>query len=653
MQEVAETEQTVLDMTREAAMAFLEADADGDAMLDYEEFRMAVPERMRGQTSEAALRELFNTADADGSGQISMSEFFLWTLTVAQSVGGKGLEAVFMRYDRDYRGTLDESEFAAACEEMGFGGLASELFSELDSDGSGTISYSELLGILKGRVNVVSKDCKRFLTTLAFDATKPRADASARSGGLLSDIAKGWALHGSDADALRLELREKLQAAKLKVSDLYRLMTRGQSRSLSAATFSSSMVEDLGFKGELSVLEGVYTDLDGDRSGVLGISELFAWINGKHSKAKLAKTVTLAYGRAEDARLAREAKDAAAVDAAHKAAGATATPAPAAEEVSADESVFSLASIEWSAVTLLLELQDMLLRAQLLPLDLIDAYEGYAYEGQLSFKQFLKMMKRLVNPISDEELDLWDIEVRPAVSASFQRIHGLANSRTHAASSAPSSAHNPAPTTAEIAPSRMGDVKMAEVQRWLMVGWTKRKEKRERERAAAKLVIYRAAHPDETAAADAAAEIQRLADEQVAVELAKRAAERRAYKLARQGAPPRSHRALDREVSRQVQLDKAERAAEMHANATSASGGAGHRGLPPVSTTNERILGTSAKLFLQLACRIAEEGGQAWLVKQRIDEARRRHEKSLADAQQAARQARAAGHAPFPVRRRK
>jgi Ca2+-binding EF-hand superfamily protein len=418
--EVAVTEQSVLDMTREAAMAFLEADADGDALLDYEEFRMAVPERMRGQTSEAALRELFNSADADGSGQISMSEFFLWTLTIAQSVGGKGLEAVFMRYDRDYRGTLDESEFAAACEEMGFGGLASELFSELDSDGSGTISYSELLGILKGRVNVVSKDCKRFLTTLAFDATKPRADTSARSGGLLSDVAKGWTLHGSDADALRLELREKLQAAKLKVSDLYRLMTRGQSRSLSAATFSSSMVEDLGFKGELSVLEGVFTDLDDDRSGVLGISELFGWINGKHSKAKLAKTVTLAYGRAEDARLAREARAAAAVDAAHKAAkaaGATAPPAPAAEEVSADESVFSLASIEWSAVTLLSELQDMLLRAQLLPLDLVDAYEGYAYEGQLSFKQFLKMMKRLVNPISVEELDLWDIEVGPAVTA--------------------------------------------------------------------------------------------------------------------------------------------------------------------------------------------------------------------------------------------
>ena len=69
---------------------------------------------------------------------------------------------------------------------------------------------------------------------------------------------------------------------------------------------------------------------------------------------------------------------------------------------------------------------------------------------------------------------------------------------------------------------------MAEVQRWLMLGWAKRKEKRERERAAAKLVIYRAAHPDETAAADAAAERQRLADEQVAVELVRRAAERRA-----------------------------------------------------------------------------------------------------------------------------
>lgn len=196
-QRAGKDEAVALDMTREAAMAFLDADADGDHLLDYEEFRMAVPEKMRGQSAEAALRELFATADADGSGQISMSEFFMWTLTIAQSHGGNGLEAVFKRFDRDARGELDSEEFSAACEEMGFGELAGEMFVELDHDDSGTISYSELMGILKGRAHLVSKDCKRFLTTLAFDAAKPSAGGEPRAGSLeaVAQVTPSTALH--------------------------------------------------------------------------------------------------------------------------------------------------------------------------------------------------------------------------------------------------------------------------------------------------------------------------------------------------------------------------------------------------------------------------------------------------------------------------
>ena len=77
---------------RDAAMTFLEADVDGGG-LSYEEFVAHLPERMQAFPADA-VKEAFDLYDADCNGSLSAEEFFLFMLSVAESMG-TGLEAIF------------------------------------------------------------------------------------------------------------------------------------------------------------------------------------------------------------------------------------------------------------------------------------------------------------------------------------------------------------------------------------------------------------------------------------------------------------------------------------------------------------------------------------------------------------------------------
>ena len=73
---------------------------------------------------------------------------FRYTLQVANASMNCGLQTVFRRYDKSGEGYLDASEFTRACEDMGFGAIAHELFLEFDDDLSGFISYGEVGSLL-------------------------------------------------------------------------------------------------------------------------------------------------------------------------------------------------------------------------------------------------------------------------------------------------------------------------------------------------------------------------------------------------------------------------------------------------------------------------------------------------------------------------
>ena len=100
---------------REAAVAFLTADAGGDGELDFDDFKKLLPPG--ASANEGMLREAFNMADANGNGKISKTEYFLWTLNVASRNSGMGgsIDKQFRQnFDKSGDGKLNMVEFVEA-----------------------------------------------------------------------------------------------------------------------------------------------------------------------------------------------------------------------------------------------------------------------------------------------------------------------------------------------------------------------------------------------------------------------------------------------------------------------------------------------------------------------------------------------------------
>lgn len=62
------------------SLRFAEADKDGNNVLDWNEFLEMQPMSIRLQHSEKDIYEWFKSADVDGSGTVSINEFFMYTL---------------------------------------------------------------------------------------------------------------------------------------------------------------------------------------------------------------------------------------------------------------------------------------------------------------------------------------------------------------------------------------------------------------------------------------------------------------------------------------------------------------------------------------------------------------------------------------------
>ena len=202
---------------REAAVAFLTADAGGDGELDFDDFKKLLPPG--ASANEGMLREAFNMADANGNGKISKTEYFLWTLNVASRNSGMGgsIDKQFRQnFDKSGDGKLNMVEFVEAAEEFGFGSCAHDIFLELDDDESGLVSFQEIHEHLKSRPNNVSDDCKKFLTALSFDWCNLEADKVDRT---------PWCV--DTPSTFRDTLNARLAKDFVKVSDLWALMQVG------------------------------------------------------------------------------------------------------------------------------------------------------------------------------------------------------------------------------------------------------------------------------------------------------------------------------------------------------------------------------------------------------------------------------------------
>ena len=365
------------------AKRFAEYDLDGNQSLDFEEFLAMMPMRMRSTHSAEQIRQWFNLADTSGDGLISINEFFAWSLSnAALKHGVNALKGAFEKYDKDGSGVLDVREFAAAAAEMGFGTHAHEIFTVLDKDGSGCLSYTELTELLQKQVPS-DPATKQMITSMAWSVD----DAQKAERNKLDTSA--WCIRARDAAGVQDELRALLQQSGGHVSDLLRLFDQDNTNEMRIddLEFFTAMREQCGFRGPKGVIDEVFAALDLDNSGYISFDELFEFIRGRrHSLDTRNKRLR----------------------------GLRLEPPP--------NSSFTLEQIHWDAETLRILLKQLIERGRCGAQDLMKAWDTSG-DKNLSVKEFLAKIYEVL-----DNQALWDSKVRDvALSAFAQADSGQRN----------------------------------------------------------------------------------------------------------------------------------------------------------------------------------------------------------------------------------
>ena len=220
----------------------------------------------------------------------------MWSLAnAAERVGSEALKATFRKYDRSGNGHLDQREWVAAAEEMGYGGVAHRMFEQLDENRSGQISYDELVKSLY-KSPPADSTAKSMLTTMMWtqqgviDKQQDGADAVTSSwvlrGSTAQQVKTGVLMAGmaqqqqSTPTALALpgrvrrappaaacaELRRLLGTSGLHVAEILAIFDQDAHGALLVddVEFLKVMREKLGYKGSYFVIKQVFKELDRD-----------------------------------------------------------------------------------------------------------------------------------------------------------------------------------------------------------------------------------------------------------------------------------------------------------------------------------------------------------------------------------------------------
>ena len=83
-------------------MAFYQGDINGDEVLDFAEFCSIAPKAMRDSLSPEEMKALFDSVDLDKNGNVTLDEFFIWTLSFVQESTGTGLAMLLRTYVRPW-----------------------------------------------------------------------------------------------------------------------------------------------------------------------------------------------------------------------------------------------------------------------------------------------------------------------------------------------------------------------------------------------------------------------------------------------------------------------------------------------------------------------------------------------------------------------
>lgn len=362
---------------RRNALAFQEADVDGDQKLEFDEWVSMLPATMRERRTVDQLRQIFNVADLDGDGTISLDEFFLWTLSLAAMQGGTSAETTLQRFSKSGNGRLDELEFTKACEHLGMGEFAHELFAQLPKDASRTVSYRELLKQIETAEH--SREMKNFVMAAAWEMSTADAALVTRD-----DLTKGWSFDGHDAESARRALNALLHEKGVKLSSLFVKMDTDKNNQLSKEEFFGAFRDVLGFEGPTRIMREIFNAIDSSADGVIGFEEFNAWLRGR-------RTMVL------ERRLA-------------------------AKSLTFHELLADGDDVEWDEPRLRFEIAKLISDSGTHPTDVFQRYDLDG-DGTLSKKEFLMGMKTLVvDPADPRSSDVWYEVVRSSVTDAFHLI---------------------------------------------------------------------------------------------------------------------------------------------------------------------------------------------------------------------------------------
>lgn len=382
------TNDTRLDMTR-----FAEYDSDGNCKLDFEEFYAMQPARVRNEFTSAQIHEWFDAADLNTDGVLSINEFFRWSLmNASQKHGAAALEHAFTRYDKDGTGMLDALEFERVCKDMGYGAVAQGIFSGLDNDGSGAITYRELIESMTSNPPA-DTTTKQLLTALVYSYDSEASAASLRKNKLDTT---GWVIHGRDAPSVQRELQTLLRQSGGHVADLIAIFDEDATVNLTVdfMEFHNTMRYKFGFRGEEAIIDAVFKSLDVDGDGVVAFEEIFEFVRGrKHSLDARSKV------RRHSMKME--------------------PPTEFCDPATGREMRLNLDAISWDGEALRVLIQQMLERCAMTPADLLRAWDSDKKDGTLTRHEFVNHVKSL---LSNEDADLWELEVKAVAHTTFDEI---------------------------------------------------------------------------------------------------------------------------------------------------------------------------------------------------------------------------------------
>ncbi|KAJ2446301.1 hypothetical protein GGF42_005735 [Coemansia sp. RSA 2424] len=130
--------------------AFTLFDKDNDGSITGEELG-AVLKALGQNPSEQEIQDMVNELDADGNGKIDFEEFVSLMKTHSADENDEYKEA-FHVFDKDGDGQITEAELADAMAKLGEKLVPEEIsamFAEADVNGDGHISYDEFVGMMK------------------------------------------------------------------------------------------------------------------------------------------------------------------------------------------------------------------------------------------------------------------------------------------------------------------------------------------------------------------------------------------------------------------------------------------------------------------------------------------------------------------------